>query len=461
MKEINLRMGKIFLLFLALATCLNLLARKVQREEIDQSYKVSVNRIAHAVQLYEEEHGKPAGTLTALAECAGVPEFAGIVAFTWTCSESSGEFQDMQPERKESQKAEKKQEIQNLEKQEGFIQWEEFWKNDGQQYQIIATDQYFYKVLYDLDNPSENLLFWVNITSLAFLFGILGLFWYFGKNLLRPVHQFSQLPYQLSKGILTLPLKENKNRFLGKFLWGMDMLREHLEEQKQRELELQKEKKLLLLSLSHDIKTPLSAIKLYARALARNLYQEETKKRKIAENINQKADEIEHYISEIVRTSHEEFLDFQVENQEFYIGDVLEKIRAYYQEKMALNQILFQIGDYSNCLVYGDPDRLLETLQNIVENAIKYGDGAQIEFSMIREEEAYLIFIKNSGCSLPLRELPHIFDSFFRGSNVAKQPGSGLGLYICRQLMHQMEGEITASVESEGIMTVLVAVRLL
>ena len=126
-----------------------------------------------------------------------------------------------------------------------------------------------------------------------------------------------------------------------------------------------------------------------------------------------------------------------------------------------MNQILFQIGDYSNCLVYGDPDRLLETLQNIVENAIKYGDGAQIEFSMIREEEAYLIFIKNSGCSLPLRELPHIFDSFFRGSNVAKQPGSGLGLYICRQLMHQMEGEITASVESEGIMTVLVAVRLL
>jgi signal transduction histidine kinase len=113
-------------------------------------------------------------------------------------------------------------------------------------------------------------------------------------------------------------------------------------------------------------------------------------------------------------------LDFQVENQEFYIGDVLEEIRAYYHEKMVLNQISFQIGSYSNCLVYGDPDRLLETLQNIVENAIKYGDGTQIEFSMIREEEVYLIFIKNSGWSLPLRELPHIFDSFFRGSNVAK-----------------------------------------
>ena len=43
-------------------------------------------------------------------------------------------------------------------------------------------------------------------------------------------------------------------------------------------------------------------------------------------------------------------MDFQVENQEFYIGDVLEEIRAYYHEKMVLNQISFQIGSYSNCL---------------------------------------------------------------------------------------------------------------
>ena len=55
--------------------------------------------------------------------------------------------------------------------------------------------------------------------------------------------------------------------------------------------------------------------------------------------------------------------------------------------------------------------------------------------------------VRNSGCTLPAGELPHIFDSFWRGSNTGSHPGSGLGLYICRQIMHKMDGEIFAQME--------------
>ena len=203
--------------------------------------------------------------------------------------------------------------------------------------------------------------------------------------------------------------------------------------------------------LSHDIKTPLSAIHLYAQALCRNLYQEESKKQEIAGNIREKAEEIESYIGEIVKASNEDFLEFQVENSEFYTGAALKQIRAYYQEKMALNQVEFIWGSCPDCLVRGDLDRLVEVVQNVVENAIKYGDGRKIEISSGREEEEYVILIRNTGCGLSRKDLPHVFDSFFRGSNVEKNPGSGLGLYICRQLMHLMEGEITAGIrEMEG-----------
>lgn len=68
-----------------------------------------------------------------------------------------------------------------------------------------------------------------------------------------------------------------KSRFFGKFLWSLDMLREKLEADKLRRLELEKEKKTLLLSLSHDIRTPLSAIELYTQALEENLYEDEEK----------------------------------------------------------------------------------------------------------------------------------------------------------------------------------------
>ena len=76
-------------------------------------------------------------------------------------------------------------------------------------------------------------------------------------------------------GNLSVPVKAEKSKFFGRFLWGMDMLREKLESDKIRELELEKEKKTLVLSLSHDIRTPLSAIDLYTKALATNLYDKE------------------------------------------------------------------------------------------------------------------------------------------------------------------------------------------
>ena len=154
--------------------------------------------------------------------------------------------------------------------------------------------------------------------------------------ILAPFERLSDIPYELSKGNLTAPIKETKNRFLGKFLWGIDILRENIEQQKQRELEMQKEKKTLLLSLSHDIKTPLSAIKLYSAALSKNLYSDAEKQQRIAENINEKADEIEGYVSQIITASREDFLSLEVNMGEFYLSELIEKITGYYREKLAL-----------------------------------------------------------------------------------------------------------------------------
>ncbi len=455
MKDMGWLIVKVLLLFGGLAYVLCLCAWNWQGRQSDQLYQVSLNRMKYTIREFEEENGRAVKDLQELETFAGISVYDGITGLSWI------DRQEGSAERSQAQAVTEKEARADYLDDTGDR--EDFWNNHSQNYVVIATERYYYKVTYHGSDSEERLLFWVAGEALLFLLGIVVLLWYLWHKLLLPFHRLSHLPYELSKGNLTIPLQEEKNHFFGKFLWGMDLLRENLEQQKQRELALQKEKKLLLLSLSHDIKTPLSAIKLYARALNHNLYQDEAKKQEIAENINHKADEIEQYISEIVCASSEDFLDFQVQAREIYVGEVLEQIRAYYQEKMRLNQISFQIGAYANCLVYADPDRLVEVLQNVVENAIKYGDGESIEIQVSREEE-YLISVTNSGCDLPQRELLHIFDSFFRGSNVARQPGSGLGLYICRQLLHQMEGEITAEVEkkeNKNFMKVVVALRIL
>ena len=95
-------------------------------------------------------------------------------------------------------------------------------------------------------------------------------------------------------------------------------------------------------------------------------------------------------------------------------------------------------------------------LQNIIENAIKYGDGERIAVSFSEEENCRLVTVTNTGGSLDEEELLHIFDSFYRGSNSSKESGSGLGLYICRELMHKMDGEVFASMGEEFSVTVVI-----
>ena len=150
------------------------------------------------------------------------------------------------------------------------------------------------------------------ICLVCFVFGIVFLL-YMRQNIIKPFSKLQDMPFQLAKGNLTMPLKEEKRRFFGRFIWGMDLLREHLEQQKIRELALEKEKKTFVLSLSHDTKTPLSAIKLYAKALSKGLYKDKSRQIEIAENINEKADEIEGYLSKIIQSQKEDFLDLPVE----------------------------------------------------------------------------------------------------------------------------------------------------
>lgn len=98
-------------------------------------------------------------------------------------------------------------------------------------------------------------------------------------------------------------------------------------------------------------------------------------------------------------------------------------------------------------------------LKNAMENAIKYGDGKSIKIDVSEEENCKLISIKNTGCNVPENELSHIFDSFYRGNNSKKQSGSGLGLYICKQLMHKIDGDIFAKIIDNNSFEITILVR--
>lgn len=322
---------------------------------------------------------------------------------------------------------------------------------------LIGPDQEIYYVTYNMRTITNSVLIWLNAVSLIVIFVSLIAFIYIGNTVIKPFNRIRELPYELSKGNLTVPVKEEKNKIFGRFLWGMDLLRENLEDSKEEELRLQKEKKTLLLSISHDIKTPLSSIKLYSKALKESLYDDEAKKQEVYQGIENNANDIENYVNQIIKASKEDFLNLKVENGSFYLSDAIDRINELYSDKLAPLKTAWSIAKYDNCILSGDLERLIEVLQNIMENAIKYGDGESIRLSVDEEEDCKLVRIESSGEPIKAEELPHLFDSFYRGSNVGNKKGSGLGLYICRTLMQLMDGDIYAeSLDNGNAFTVVI-----
>lgn len=300
------------------------------------------------------------------------------------------------------------------------------------------------------------LLLLYNIFVFIMTVSILIILAYIREKILKPFHDIVDLPYELSKGHLKTEIKENKSHFFGKFLWGLDMLRENLEAHKIKELKLEKEKKTLILSISHDIKTPVSTIKLYAKALYDNLYDTEEKRVEVARGIEEKANQIEGFVRDIIATSTNDILDITVNSGEFYLSDLVNKLLKTYEEKLKLLIINFQIAEYEDILLKGDLDRLIEVMENIFENAIKYGDGKKISITFGDEDFCKLITITNSGLPIAETEFVHMFESFWRGSNSYEKPGNGLGLYICKEIMKKMDGYIYVQSTSNSMGITLV-----
>lgn len=280
---------------------------------------------------------------------------------------------------------------------------------------------------------------------------IIAVLLYIKFRILKPFITLSNMPYELSKGHFSADMEESKYRFFGKFVWGINMLRDNLRSSHMKELELEKEKKMMLLSISHDIKTPLNSIKLYSKALDEGIYETEEEKREAARHIERLSKEIENFVKDIIKASSEEVVQINVENSDFYISDFITKVKEFYEPKCKLILMDLRIDSFNNKLLKGNEDSAFEVVENIMENAFKYGDGKQIEFSFYEEEYCQIIKIKNTGKPAKEEEIPHLFDSFFRGSNVGEKDGNGLGLYICREIMRKMDGDIFAKAEKDGM----------
>jgi K+-sensing histidine kinase KdpD len=211
----------------------------------------------------------------------------------------------------------------------------------------------------------------------------------------------------------------------------------------QKELQLSRRQTNFLLSVTHELKTPLAANKLYLQTMQKRSLEEEQKQKFLSKAI-QENERLENMIDNILNASRIENNALRPQktatNVSELIIQIVERNQKRRQEDFITTEIQPQIQFDIDALFF-------ETiLNNLIDNAKKYGlPETKITVYLKCNVKALVFGVKNEGNPIPLASRKEIFDKFFRDQNeeTRTQKGSGLGLFIVNELVKLHNGKIT------------------
>ena len=269
---------------------------------------------------------------------------------------------------------------------------------------------------------------------------------YIYRTLLKPFQQLQSFAVNVARGNLEIPLNMDKNNYFGAFTESFDLLREELGAARQREYESNRSKKELVVTLSHDIKTPVASIKAVSELML--VQAKDDKVMKQVNTIYSKADQIDLLVTDMFHATLEELQQLKLTITE-ESSDVL----ANMIENVNYDQLI-EYDPIPHCIILMDSVRMQQVIDNIISNSYKYAGTKIMIKSQITHNYLELHMI-DFGSGVSEEELPLLFNKYYRGSNVEGKNGSGLGLYISKYFMENMQGQISCYIRKDGFTVIL------
>jgi signal transduction histidine kinase len=203
-------------------------------------------------------------------------------------------------------------------------------------------------------------------------------------------------------------------------------------------------------TVSHELRSPLTSVKGYTSLLMNRWDRlSDEQKRMMLEQVNHDADRVTRLITELLDISRLEtgrlVLRRQMINLSVLTDSVLDQLRMEYPELAATRNFCDPFPT-----VYADPDKVLQVITNLVENACKYGSPEGLEVAGEANENEVAISVTDRGPGIPPEDLDRVFTKFFR-RHEGKPTGSGLGLWISRGLVEAHGGRLSVtSIPGQG-----------
>ena len=199
---------------------------------------------------------------------------------------------------------------------------------------------------------------------------------------------------------------------------------------------------------SHELRTPLSAIRGYIDLLSTSGEITSAEGHKYLSRVDTSARELDQLIADILDVSRIEQGRLAFNLKEMQVGDIIEIVCDTLDFKAHEKGLNITCNIEANPVLHIDADRFRQVVVNLVGNAIKYTDHGEITVKTTQEGDYFVLRVSDTGIGMTAEQQKNLFQKFYRveSSEVRKQVGTGLGLWITKQIIEHMQGSI--SVES-------------
>ena len=304
-------------------------------------------------------------------------------------------------------------------------------------------------------------LFFTALVILIFTSVSVGLWIY--RSVATPLVKLRKATQNIKDGNLDFVLDVEGTDEFAELCRDFEEMRRRLKESAEEKIILDKENKELISNISHDLKTPITAVKGYVEGIMDGVADTPEKMDRYVRTIYNKTVEMDHLINELTFYSKIDTnripYTFSKLNVEDYFSDCAEEVGLELETRGI--QLCYANYVDSDVQVIADGEQIRRVIHNIISNAIKYMDkGKEIKgIIQIRVKDVgdfVQIEIEDNGKGIAAKDLPYIFDRFYRTdvSRNSAKGGSGIGLSIVRKILEDHGGKVWAT-SREDIGTIM------
>ena len=280
------------------------------------------------------------------------------------------------------------------------------------------------------------------------------------RSIATPLVKLKKATQNIKEGNLDFVLDVEGNDEFSQLCQDFEEMRRRLKESTEEKNLIEKENKELISNISHDLKTPITAVKGYVEGIMDGVADTPEKMDRYVRTIYNKTNEMDHLINELTFYSKIDTnripYTFSKLNVEDYFSDCAEEVGLELETKGI--ELVYANYVEKDVVVIADGEQIRRVIHNIIGNAIKYMDKKRgiIQIRVKDVGDFIQVEIEDNGKGIGAKDLPYIFDRFYRTdiSRNSSKGGSGIGLSIVKKILEDHGGKVWAT-SREGIGTIM------